>query len=263
MSPEDHVGYHDGLLGVHCTAATSDSSITELDDDYTERMRDSVYSAVEALFRRDGVVDEVSTNAILCKVHTYLADGAYTVQKCGALMRAGRCRNIALITRDPVHALRTSISEPAKQHGDFRSFWDDVFDNRHALVPDIQNSDAWKRRLVLAQQHVVKVTGQQGGGIKCALRHLSFAKQRFDSATGPARKFCCLLSSIVILLATMAGDRRLPETSRSRAQTLIDDMTPARIMTAGMFADYMAECSSFFRQCEKTDHDVAKSYSQK
>ena len=168
-----------------------------------------------------------------------------------------------MILRDPVHALRTSTSEPLKRHGDIRSFWDDVFDPRHALVPDIQNSDAWTRRLILAQQHVLEVAGQQGGGLTCALRHLSFAKQRFDSATGPARKFCCLLSAIVILLVTVAADRRLKNAQRSRAQTLIDDMTPARIMTAGLFADYMAECSSFFRQYEKTDHDIALSYGQK
>ena len=262
-SPKSYVSYHDGILGVHCTAATSDNTIAELDDDYSERMRDSVVSSMEDVFHRDGEVDETSVNVVMAKVHTYIADGASSVQKCGALLRASRCRNIAMILRDPVHALRTSTSEPLKRHGDFRSFWDDVFDQKHALVPDIQNSDAWARRLILAQQHVLEVAGQQGGGLTCALRHLSFAKQRFDSATGPARKFCCLLSAIVILLVTVAADRRLKNAQRSRAQTLIDDMTPARIMTAGLFADYMAECSSFFRQYEKTDHDIALSYGQK
>ena len=138
-----------------------------------------------------------------------------------------------------------------------------MFDSRHALVPDIQNSEAWQRRLVLAQQHVLKVNGSQGGGITCALRHLSFAKQRFDSATGPARKFCCLLAAITILLATVAADYRLQPAQRLRAQELLDAMTPGRIVAAGLFADYMAECSQFFRQYEKTRHDIAKSYSQK
>ena len=262
-SLERHVGYHDGILGVYCTAASPDDSIAVLDDDYSERMRDSVVSAVEGMFRRDGEVDETSVNAVLAKVHTYLADGASSAQKCGVLLRAGRCRNIALILRDPVHAMKTSIAEPLKRHGDFRSFWDDIFDQTHSLVPDIQNSDAWKRRLVLAQRHVVKATGQQGGGLTSALRHLSFAKQRFDSATGPARKFCCLLSAIVVLLATLAGDSRNKPEQRSRAQALIDDMTPARIMTAGLFADYMAECSLFFRLYEKTDHDISRSYAEK
>ena len=73
----------------------------------------------------------------------------------------------------------------------------------------------------------------------CALRHLSFAKQRFDSAIGPARKLCCLLSAIVSLRTTVAADKRLKTDQRARAQRLIDDMTPARIVTAGLFADYV------------------------
>ena len=257
------VAARDGIIGVHCTAATKDDTIADLDDDYTERMRDSIVSAIEKIFCIHGEVDSTSAQTVFAKIHTFLGDGAATVQKCGALLRAGRCKNIALILRDPVHAMRTSLSDPLKRHGDFKSFWDDVFDGRHALVPDVQNSDVWRRRLVLAQQHVLKVSGVQGGGLACALRHLSFAKQRFDSATGPARKFCCLLAAIVVLLVTVAADRRLKTDQRDRAQKLIDDMTPARIVTAGLFADYMAECSVFFRQYEKTHHDVALSYSQK
>ena len=256
--------YRDGLLGVHCTSAGEDESLRDLDDDYSLRMRDSVVSTVEALFCGGSAVpDRVAAQAVLSKVHTFLGDGAASVQKCGALLRASACRNIAVILRDPVHAMRTSTSEPLKRHGDFQAFWEDVFDKRHALVPDIQHSDAWRRRLVLAQNHVLTVSGQQGGGLQCALRHLSFAKQRFDSATGPARKFCCLLAAIVILLVTVAADKRLKSAQRERASRLIDDMTPARIVTAGLFADYMAECTSFFRHFEKTHHDVALSLSQK
>ena len=159
--------------------------------------------------------------------------------------------------------MRTSISEPLKKIANFRAFWDDVFDARHALVPDIQNSDSWRRKLLLAQKHILLVKGEQGGGITCALRHLSYAKQRIDSATGPARKFCCLLAAIVILLAVVASDDRLKPEQRVRAQKLLDEMTPGRITTAGLFADYMAESSIFFRHYEKTDHDIALSFSHK
>ena len=40
-------------------------------------------------------------------------------------------------------------------------------------------------------------------------------------------------------------------------------MTPTLIVAAGLFAEYVAECSLFFRQYETTDHDIALSYSQK
>ena len=253
----------DGIIGVHCTSATKGDTLADLDDDYSERMQNSIVSAIEKIFCIDGEVDATSAQTVFAKIHTFVGDGAPTVQKCGAMLRAGRCRNIALILRDPVHAMRTSLSDPLKKHGDFQSFWDDVFDDRHALVPDVQNSDVWRRRLVLAQQHVIKTSGSQGGGLACALRHLSFAKQRFDSATGPARKFCCMLAAIVILLMTVAADPRVKSDQRARAQRLIDDMTPARIVAAGLSADYMAECTVFFRQYEKTHHDIALSYSQK
>ena len=167
------------------------------------------------------------------------------------MLRAGPLPSLNLLLRDPVHALRTSTTEPLKISANFQEFWEDIFNKRHALVPDIQNSVAWQRRLVLAQQHVIEVTGKQGGGITCALRHLSFAKQRFDSATGPARKCCCMLSAIVILLVVVVGDSRLASDQRGRAQALLDHMTPRRITTAGLFADYTAECSRMFRRFGK------------
>ena len=150
------VTYRDGILGVHCTAARKDSSLEDLDDDYSERMRDSVVTAVEQLFSGDvpGEIDTTNVQRVLGKVHTFLGDGASSVQKCGALLRAGRCRNIALILRDPVHAMRTSTPESLKSLGNFRRFREDVFANKHALAPDVQNSDAWHRRPVLAQQHI-------------------------------------------------------------------------------------------------------------
>ena len=147
---------------------------------------------------------------------------------------------------------------PIKAVGCFSAFWEDIFNKRHALVPDIQNSHAWQRRLVLAQQHVIEVSGKQGGGITCALRHLSFAKQRFDSATGPARKFCCLLSAIVVLLVIVATDSRLAADQRGRAQAMLDHMTPKRIAAAGLFADDTSECARLFRRFEKNESRHSK-----
>ena len=156
------VAARDGIIGVYCTAPTKDDTIADLDDDYSERMRDSIVSAIEKVFCVNGEVDATSAQTVFAKIHTFLGDGAASVQKCGALLRAGRCKNLALILRDPVHAMRTSLSDPLKKHGDFQSFWDDIFDSRHALVPDVQNSDAWRRRLVLAQQHVLKTWARKG-----------------------------------------------------------------------------------------------------
>ena len=66
-----------------------------------------------------------------------------------------------------------------------------------------------------------------------------------------------MLGAIVIMLTALSSDWRVKLEQRQRAQKLLDDMTPARIVTAGLFADYTAECSSFFREFEGTDHDLA------
>ena len=88
---------HDGIIGVHCTAASKSETLESLDDDYSEKMRDSIVSSVEELFRVDGRVDTAQASTVFAKIHTFIGDGATSVQKCGALLRAGRCRNIALI----------------------------------------------------------------------------------------------------------------------------------------------------------------------
>ena len=72
-----------------------------------------------------------------------------------------------------------------------------------------------------------------------------------------------MLSAIVILLVVVAGDSRLASDQRGRAQALLDHMTPRRITTAGLFADYTAECSRMFRRFENTNHDIAKSFGEK
>ena len=114
----------------------------------------------------------------------------------------------------------------------------------------------------MAQRHVLACKGSQGGGLKAALRHLSFAKQRFDSAACPARKFCALLSSIAILLATVAADPRVDPNVRRRAQAHLDSLTPERIAVAGMFADYAAEVLKFVRRFDCSEHDPAHTHRQ-
>ena len=77
-----YVGHHDGILGVHVTSAKPEDILDVLDEDYSERMRDSVVAAVKLLFTIDGVVDETHVTRVLAKTHTFLGDRASPVQKC-------------------------------------------------------------------------------------------------------------------------------------------------------------------------------------
>eukprot|EP00959_Pyramimonas_sp_CCMP1952_P012622 266560-Pyramimonas_sp.AAC.1 len=72
----------------------------------------------------------------------------------------------------------------------FGQVWKELFDDRHALVPDLMNSTKWHNLLVAIQEdnvHAVAVPGLPGGPQPLAgiVRNLAFAKQRFDSTAGP------------------------------------------------------------------------------
>ncbi len=238
--------------------------LKDLDNDYGNEMKESIVRGLRRLATpMNGQCDEQLVATVLAKIHTFCADGASSVQKCGALLKAGPCPGITLILRDPAHAVRTSLQEPVKGHESFADFWESIFDSRHALVPDIMNSEKWRSRLFLAQKHVLIKKGAQGGGLASALQHLSFAKQRFDSAAAPARKYVCMLSAIAIVLVTMASDTRVLSATRKRAQKLLDQMTPKQIMTAGLFADYTAETIRFVRHFDTKTHDIALTHSEK
>ena len=66
------------------------------------------------------------------------------------------------ILRDPAHALRASAESPIKLVDCYASFWDDILDKRHALVPDVQNSDAWRTKLMAMQRRIIAEMGDRG-----------------------------------------------------------------------------------------------------
>lgn len=248
---------YSGVLGV-VKCADPTAKLQELDEDYSQRMANSVVNAVrKACTPLKSEMDQALFRHFCRHVHTYLADGGSSVQKAGMLLQEHFTR-LRLVVRDTAHMLRSSCSEPIKQVAVFDDFWNDIFNSRHALVPDIQNSDAWRAKLLMAQNHVLSTKGKQGGGLKVALKHLSFAKQRFDSAACPARKFCCMLSAIVVTLAVTAEDSRLKWDVRKRASDHINNFTVERILAAGLFADYSAEVLKLVRLADSSEHDVAK-----
>ena len=59
----------------------------------------------------------------------------------------GRTLSTNLKMRDPAHALRIAVKH--KLHRDYVccEVWNEVFNKRHALVPDIMNSTKWQRIL--------------------------------------------------------------------------------------------------------------------
>ena len=84
---------------------------------------------------------------------------------------------------------------PIKAVGCFSAFWEDIFNKRHALVPYIQNSHAWLRRLVLAQQHVIEVSRR--GNMFTAPAHAP-AVPIAPAVSVPRTVRCCNISGAAI-----------------------------------------------------------------
>ena len=122
-------------------------SLVDVDKDYSYEMKESIVRAVRRLFTPlHGVCDETEVQRIMCKVNTYVADGASAAQKAGAIMQAqgGGFPNLYLLLRGAAHQLRISTMHSLKFHTDFEAFWKQFFEGRDALVPDLQNSSAWE-----------------------------------------------------------------------------------------------------------------------
>ena len=134
--------------------------------------------------------------------------------------------------------IRIARKEPLIRTGRFERQRKRLFEDRHALIKDIQYSDLWQARLEECQRLVVRTDGSKGGGVKHIMRHLSYAPQRFESWADPRRKYACCLNAIALMLADIASDARLPTPQRERAEACLDAMTPQDILEAGIAADF-------------------------
>ena len=94
--------------------------------------------------------------------------------------------------------------------------WTQLFDKRHALVPDIENSEKWQNVLQVVQEEVLAIPGVEHP-LKHVLKSLQFAKHRFDSGADPMAKLALLLLPACALLAFISSDQRHTPEMRNRA----------------------------------------------
>ncbi len=236
----------------------STKELEDVAEDKSQAMKESILRAVRMFCTpMRGVCDEELSQHILHHTREIVADGATHVQKVSCLLKPAM-PNLCIVWRDPAHAAKKATHDPLKAEERCAKQWDRLFGGRHALVPDIKNSDHWRQKLELCQRRVVATDGVQGGGLTNVLRHLSFAQQRWDSTAEPHRKFCCMLTAFTMLLAMQASDERNDPRTRKRAQESLDDITPEALLTSGLTADYSAECLNFVRRFEPASYDPAR-----
>ncbi len=248
----------DGIIAVVRPSA-SDGQTVEQDKDKGQKVADSIVECMRRMCTPAGQdVDEGLLQHLLNKCRHTAADQGPSTQKCTELLAASVMPNVIIVGRDPAHQCRIAAREPLQRNAEFRPVWDKLFGGRHAVVPDLKNSEAWRSCLIACQKKVLEVDGSQGGALKTVLRHLAFAQQRFESYSDPVTRFCCMIKAIAWMLAIKAADQRRTKEERARASEALRSLTGEELMGLAVSADYAEETVAFLRHFDKDDHDPAK-----
>ena len=142
----------DGILAVlRHGGDVSNLQPSDLDEDYSLRIAESVLAAVRKLATpgRGLYMDDVA-QAFAKHVRSYASDGGKPMVKCGLLLRQ-HFPAMSLRILDRAHCIRRAAL-PLTIEEKFFQFWHHVFDKRHAVIPDLQNSAEWRLRFSLIQK---------------------------------------------------------------------------------------------------------------
>ena len=153
---------------------------------------------------------------ILKRTRTFAVDGAVKQRRALEYAVGTTFPNVVLILRDAAHALRIAIKDPLHHDDVFGDVWESLFNVRHALVPDVMNSQRWQALLQQIQKEVLRIVGASQP-LQVVLKHLRFAKQRFDSVADPMAKVALILLPLGTLLAFIRSDERHKPDPRARA----------------------------------------------
>ncbi|CAE7796563.1 unnamed protein product [Symbiodinium sp. CCMP2456] len=237
----------------------------KLDDDYSVKLAESIKVAIERLATPlSSETDQSVIDAFYKKVTSVATDGAKSMRKAALIMESQMFPNMSFALPDRAHQIRRA-SIPLTLENRFKAFWENVFSKRHALVPDLQNSAQWQMRFQTMENELKSQSENHElpGGLKKALRTLSFAKQRFDSMATPASKFVTLIQPFALLLAHQSADHRLDPKVRWRSQQMLQAMDAELVLVAGLSADFSGEVLRFVRQHDIRSHDISRTLQER
>ena len=210
--------------------------------------------------------DEELKTHLINTVRCIAADGAAKERRAVFLAARELFPNALIVIRDSAHAIRIA-SKALHLDEAFSKVWKELFDQRHALVPDMMNSPKWANLLDTIRDSTARVLSRPGmsdyprllAGVSA---NVAFAKQRFDSTAGPVAKVALMLLPIATLLAHVASDLRHDLPQRDRASDLLKKLDSRFCTALGVSADWGIICSWFLRRFDVAFHDIAKSRSE-
>ena len=242
-----------GVLGCHI------ESLESAQEDYGKRGVDQFVAFLKFFCTPlKGGFDQALFDKIAGAVRMLSSDGAASERKQLFYIVRQVCPNVTMIARDIAHAVRIAAQKPLHNDHVFGAVWEELFDKKHALVLDIQHSDKYKELLQAAQERVLAIPGALRP-MDVVLKHLSFAKQRFDSFAEPAAKLALMLLPVAVLLAHIASDERCETFRRDRAAHVLKLFKLEFCMAMGLSADFGLMVNGFIRIFDCGNHDIANS----
>ena len=187
----------------------------------------------------------------------FAADGASKERRALLLATQKLFPNVVTLLRDAAHAVRIAVKNPLHIDELFGEVWTHLFDKRHALVPDVMNSKKWQDLLQSIQKVVLRIP-MEDRPLAVVLRHLRFAKQRFDSSADPIAKVALMLLPLATMLAYIGSDERHKPCDRARAKAMLKKLDSKFALAIGVCADWGLITQAFLRLFDKNDHDIAK-----
>ena len=180
---------------------------------------------------------------------------------------------VAMIIRDPAHAVRIAVSKPLRMEETFKDVLSELIGpgrqersasacgSSGAPIPDLTHSDKWKAMLMAIQKAWRGCPQSRGDAVKVALRHLSFAFQRWGSMADPIAKSALLLPICVLLAYVNSDSCELPN-RRAHAAALVGSFMPRFLTAWGVCADWGLVSTAFLRLFDSCYHDIASSAEQ-
>ena len=123
------------------------------------------------------------------------------------------------------------------------------------------NSKKWQDLLQQIQREVLRIPGVRQP-LAVALKHLRFAKQRFDSTADPVAKVAFMLFPLATLLAFIGSDQRHKTCDRERAKALLKKLDSKFALAIAVSADWGLVTQAFLRLFDKNAHDIAKTHGE-
>ena len=129
--------------------------------------------------------DEELKTHLINTVRCIAADGAAKERRAVFLAARELFPNALIVIRDSAHAIRIA-SKALHLDEAFSKVWKELFDQRHALVPDLMNSPKWANLLDTIRDSTARVLSRPGmsdyprllAGVSA---NVAFAKQRLRS----------------------------------------------------------------------------------